>query len=100
MLHGFQQSDFSIFLFAGGAVLLLYRAAEIYPRAERGAAFIQPVLLFLRRAKADRHANFFDTDELPVRSVHAQYIQKTAAHFVRYRQSKPAGCIQVSEFLH
>ena len=47
MLHGFQQSDFSIFLFAGGAVLLLYRAAEIYPRAERGAAFIQPVLLFL-----------------------------------------------------
>ena len=100
MLHGFQQSDFSIFLFTCGAVLLLYRAAEIYPSAERGAAFIQPVLLFLRRAKADRHANFFDTDELPVRSVHARYIQKTAAHFVCYRQSEPAGCVQVSEFLH
>ena len=27
-------------------------------------------------------------------------IQKTAAHFVCYRQSEPAGCIQVSEFLH
>mgnify|MGYP007086222952 CR=1 FL=1 len=81
----FSSSDFSIFLFAGGAVLLLYRAAEIYPSAERGAASVQPVLLFLRRTQADRHANFFDTDELPIRSVHAQYIQKTAAHFVRYR---------------
>ena len=100
MLHGFQQSDFSVFLFTGSAVLLLYRAAEIYPSAERGAASVQPVLLFLRRAKADRHIDIFDTDELPVRSVHAQYIQKTVAHFVRYRQSEPAGCIQVSEFLH
>ena len=26
--------------------------------------------------------------------------KKAAAHFVRYRQSEPAGCIQVSEFLH
>lgn len=100
MLHGFQQFDFSVFLFTGSAVLLLYRAAELYPRAERGAASVQPVLLFLRRAQADRHADFFDTDELPVRSVHAQYIQKTAAYFVCYRQSEPAGCVQVSEFLH
>ena len=100
MLHGFQQFDFSVFLFTGGAVLLLYRAAELYPRAERGAASVQPVLLFLRRTQADRHIDIFDTDELPVWSVHAQYIQKAAAHFVCYRQSEPAGCIQVSEFLH
>ena len=85
MLHGFQQFDFSIFLFAGGAVLLLHRAAEVYPCTERGAASVQPVLLFLWRTQADWYIDFFDIDELSVRSVHAQYIQKTAAHFVRYR---------------
>ena len=53
MLHGFQQFDFSVFLFTGSAVLLLYRAAELYPRAERGAASVQPVLLFLRRNQTD-----------------------------------------------
>ena len=98
--HGIQQSDFPVLFPARGAALLLYRAAAASGGAQRRAAGVQPVLLFLRRAAADRIAAGVHFRQLYLRPAHAQPAPQNLADAVRDLQHCNARRVQISELFH